>query len=441
MNPPPPTDLPHGSSAAPSPSGPGATRRLTGQVGWWLLRLVLGGAAVLTGWLLGGPLALFGLGGVALVLALTLVGVAALGWRAAGLPLALTAAALALSATLVAAQPARLDRSAGLLWAQPRTAEALKDGSPYVRGHGSVLLDLRRTNLSRGSVTDVRVTSGDGRIFVALPYRRCVAVSITFRQTWLPDGFGSLALIGAEGLGVVEPDGVWGGTNLFERPDRPGPEQFSNLEAYGRNVAPTISTAPASAGSPTWRWNRPVDEPAAPLLRLHLEAAQQIFVRDYPDGAGPAFLAGDPGQPEAMGTGEQLADATWPAALRLPRSPAELTTDGAWRERARGADARVRDRRWRTWAKQWVISAARNANLAAGTCASRETRAKYWRSVEIDDASSSLIRVIAVNALGDVRYFRALGTEYVDPASLRTDPDPPSAFADLSVDANQLEAR
>lgn len=417
-------------------------RQLTGQVGWWLLRLALGSAAVLTGWLLGGPLALFGLGGVALVLALALMGVAALGWRAAGLPLSLTAAALALSATLVAAQPARLDRSAGLLWAQPRNAQELREGSPYVRGHGSVLLDLRRTNLPRGSVTQVRVTSGDGRIFVALPYRRCVAVSVTFRQTWLPDGFGSLALIGAQGTGVVDTNAVWSESNLFERPDRQPAEQTSNLQAYGRTVPATIPAAPArSSETQAWSWNRPVDEPAPPLIRLHLEAAQQIFVRDYPDGAGPAFVAGDPGQPEAMGTGEQLADATWPASLRLPRSPAEMTTDGAWRDRARGADARVRDRRWRTWAKQWVISAARNANLAAGTCASRETRAKYWRSVEIDDASSSLVRVLAVNALGDVRHFRALGTEYVDPASLRTDPKPPAAFASLSVNSDQLEPR
>lgn len=405
------------------------------------MRLVLGGAAVLTGWLIGGPLALFGLGAVVLLLAFALVGLAAFGWRAAGLPLSLTAAALALSATLVAAQPARLDRSVGLLWAQPRTAEELRGGSPYTRGHGSVLLDLRRTRLPRGSVTDVGVTSGDGRIFVALPYRRCVAVSITFRQTRLPDGVGDLALIGAKGLGVVESNAVWGGENLFERPDRPAVEEFSNLEAYGRNVPPTIPATPASPGSPTWRWDRPVDEPAPPLIRLRLEAAQQIFVRDYPDGAGPAFLAFDPGQPEAMGTGEQLADATWPAPLRLPRSPAEMTTDGAWHERARGADARVRDRRWRSWAKRWVASAARNAELAAGTCASRETRATYWRSVEIDDASSSLIRIVAVNALGDVRYFRALGTAYPDPASLRVDPRPPAALAGLSVDADQLEAR
>lgn len=441
MHPPPTSDPASEPTPTPPPSSEssGLTRRLTGHVGRWVLRLVLWGAAVLTAWLVGGPLALFGLGGLALALAVALIAMAGVVWRAAGLPLSMTAAALALSATVVAAQPARLDRSAGLLWAQPRTAHELANGSPYVRGHGSVLVDLRRTSLPPGSVTDVRARSGDGRIYVALPYGRCVAVDVTFRQGRLPDGWADLALIGAQATGAYEPDGSWGGDQIFDRPDQLPPEEMSNLVAYGRTVPPNIPAGPSP--TQTWRWNRPVDEARPPLVRLHLDAAHQIFVRDYPNGAGPAFLASDPGQPEAFGSGEQLADASWPSALRLPRSPAELTADGAWHDRRRGALARTQNRRWRTWAQQWVTAAAQNANLAAGTCAAREVRARYWRSVEIDDAGSSLIRVIAVNALGQVRHYRALGASSVDPASLRTDPNPPAAFVGLTVDRAKLEAR
>lgn len=436
MNSPPSPDPVPGS---PSPPSSGLSRELAGQAGRWVLRLVLWGAAALAGWLIGGPLTLFGLGGVALALALALVAVAALVWRGAGLPLSTTAAALALSATVVAAQPARLDRSAGLLWAQPRTAQELTQGSPYVRGHGSVLVDLRRTNLPRGSVTDVRATSGDGRVIVALPHERCVAVDVTFRQVWMPDGIADLALAGVRATGAIGSGLTWGDDTLFEPPAQQPREEFSNLAAYGRNVAPI--TPARSASQQTWRWNRPVTQANPPLVRLHVEAAQQIFVRDYPNGAGPAFLSYDADQPEALGTGEQVADAAWPASVQLPRSPAEMDAAGAWHERARGTSATAQRRRWRAWAQRWVNAAARKANLAAGTCAVQETRATYWQTAEIDDAGSSLFRVVAVNALGDVRHYRSLGASYPDPTSLRTDPDPPAAFAGLTVDRDKLEVR
>jgi hypothetical protein len=399
---------------------------------------VLWGAAVLAGWLIGGPLALFGLGGVALVLALAFIGLAAVGWRAAGIPLSLMAAALALSATVVASAPARLDRSVGLLWAQPRTADELVKRSPYVRGHGSVLLDLRRTNLPRGSVTDVRVESGDGRIFVALPFRRCVAVDVAYAQVNFADGVGDLALVGADGLGLVDRYGAWGGSRPFVRPGAPATNaDWTNLEAYGRPVT-TVAPLNPYTRPPSRRWSRPVDQSRAPLVRLHLAAAQQIFLRDYPDGAGPAFLATDERQPEAYDTGEQLADATWPSRLQLPRSPAEMGIADAWRERIRGAAAAAQTRRWRAWARRWVQSAARNANLAAGTCAPPEVRATYWNTADVRDPRSTMIHTLAVNALGEVRVYRSLGEQDADPTSLRIAPNPPAAFANLSVDRTRL---
>jgi hypothetical protein len=422
---------PNVTSSDASPPGPADV--LT-QVGWWTLKLLLWGALVVAGWLVGGPLALFGLSAAALVLAAGLCVIAATVWRRAVVPLALTAASVALSATLIAHQPVRVSRTAGLLHAAPATSEALRDGSPYRSGHGSVFLDLRHTALRPGTTTTVRAASGDGRISVALPTDRCVAVEVLARRTAIPAGVPGLTLaaLNATRFGDAQREG-WQQWESFREPDfTPQYDDFrdqSNLELFGRTVTTNNARPlPAAGGGPAvWQASHTVNDPRAPRLRLLLEAPGRVFVRDYPRDVGPAFVTWEAGQPEALSSGTQVADATWPIQLQLPPSPGDLAWADRWREHPTGSRAATQQRQWRGWVRRWVLAGQHAAAYAAGACSTTVNRSSYWSSAYLQEPGNTTMHAIAVNANGVVRVYRQMnGTGWQQDSS--------SAFAQLHGD-------
>ncbi|MBO9532697.1 MAG: hypothetical protein J7513_06970 [Solirubrobacteraceae bacterium] len=407
------------------------TRAVLPEVGWWTLRLLLWSAVVVAAGLIGGPLALFGLGGLVLVAGLITMLLAATLLRRAALPLALATGALVLTAAMITTQPARIDRSFGLLRVEPRTTQELETGSPYTRGHGSVFLDLRRTAFVEGQTTTVAASSDDGRIYVALPVGKCVHVELAASQPELPtSGVRGLALAMPRILGAIENGpSYYDSTNSFRAPDwQYGGFTPSNVNAYGRTVREPANSDVGRDGRPVWNYMRPVTDPRAPRLRLALSAPGMIFVRDYPRDIGPAYLSWDGGQPVSINGSEQVGDARWPENIALPPSPGDVGIADQWRERPTGSHVARQYRVWRKWAERWVVAARNSAALAAGTCATTFDKRSYWQTAYVNQPGSQVTHHLSVNGNGTVRVYRA-GSDGV----ARIDRDPPPPFAHLAV--------
>jgi hypothetical protein len=130
-------------------------------------------------------------------------------------------------------------------------------------GLGTLLVDLRHTELPATGTLNVRVQGGVRRTIVALPHDRCVHVELIYS---------------------VQP--FW--------------SQVASLVAGhtpAAGVAVFGDSLPASSGS-----RRLTSAVPGPVLKLHVASAGgSLYVRDYPDGVNPDYIPDWPGlvvQPE-----------------------------------------------------------------------------------------------------------------------------------------------
>lgn len=265
--------------------GPRGPARPRSSIIAWLVTLLASASACVLALVAGVGLGLFGLAGVALVMSVAVLLCAVLVWRRGALPLALVAASLAAGTTITAAVTTRIDRSSGLLAVTPVNAAEV-DGKHFVRGLGSVLVDLRSTSLPAGSTTRISARSDAGRIVVALPDDRCVNLRVRaqHKRRDMSEAL-RLAQSIARRNGVL-PDGETdtGQFGSFDRPDQidrllgTGYPEMPVLIAYGRTVV--------AGRSGVAHWKRTTGN-RAPTVVLDL-SADSITVRDYPrEALGP----------------------------------------------------------------------------------------------------------------------------------------------------------
>ena len=320
-------------------------------------------------------LAVFGLSWIAVVIAAALIAAIALRPRFA-LPLGVVTVTLCWGAAQTNGDPGLLDPSSGLLIVKPATSRVAEQSSPYRRGLGSILVDLRDTRLDRSKATSIGAIADTGRVVVALPGDRCVNLRIKAKrpEAWVNDtrtiasvtraarDFGLLPVaenqrgafpafnppeghvVPAESTGAIR-------TSL----DRPAP---ADLALFGQTVLGDSSVRPIEL-------TRKVRE-GAPWVELDLTAATAIIVRDYPPGAqqlGQEYAAKGDEYPE-------LANADWPANEVRGQLPAP-------------SDQRFVT--WRAWKKGGVPEAARLARKAAGPCPSRDELSSHWTTVDTTD--------------------------------------------------------
>lgn len=359
-------DTPH------APSKPGdAAGHARAVVLWAIVLGIVLGLAGLLAWL-GAMLAIFGLGGIALLLGLACVAVGATFWRRGMLPMAVFATALALPAAAVALGEVRLDRSVGTLTVRPETPQDLGDGT-FRRGSGTVFVDLRSMRFAPGSTTRIKAASEGGSVVVALPRGRCLNTEIRYRTA--PQVRSRAAELAETSLNML---GVGRDASIF----LDGAEQAVGIQAQRTRLRALDTSDPAakafnsSEGLSAWgrkpvgkaipgtsaeQWARPSTDPDAPKVELDLTAAEPIVVRDYPDDVGPLTDAW------ADGDGTQVGDAAWPANVAAPLSPIEARADSVPRIRTRANRAR-----WVAWERRMVTWGAEQAKRYAGACATRQ---------------------------------------------------------------------
>jgi hypothetical protein len=167
-------------------------------------------------------------------------------------------AGIALPAVAVAAGGVQFADNTGHVTVAPR---ALAPGgvATFRAGLGTMLVDLRRTELPATGTLNVRVDGGVRRTIVALPHDRCVHLEMDYsvRPFW------------------SEVATVFAGR---------GP--FRAVVVFGNYL-------PGDSGS------RRLTSPApGPVLKLHLTSAGGgLFVRDYPDTVDPDSVPNWPGYP------------------------------------------------------------------------------------------------------------------------------------------------
>lgn len=408
------------SPSPPSRSRLGASLRAAGG---WILRVLLWTVVVIGAASLGGPLAVVGLSGVALALAAGLVLLGATSWRRAGLPLSLTAAALALTAAVVAAQPVRIDHSHGLLLAKPaRPADVQPE---YRRGIGNVVLDLRDFRAPARSGTTFNLRSDTGRVVVALPRERCFTLQVELARGRGGDAVlfeAPLAVarsVAGYSTGVASLHGQQGVWDAFPE-GYAQPESPTRLIAFGK----TVFVPGYGADQRPFFWQRLAPQPGAPTLRIKADVATDLIVRDYPDGVGPAFSVYDAVNAGALnlwGSGQyagqyadptQVSDVSWPETVQPPASPG----DRRWRDRlqARPRDAERADRQerlWSAWFQRARGAAQQRSELAAGGCATQSEQAAYWSRFSFTRfrdraAATGVSYTVAVNGRGQTRLYR-----------------------------------
>lgn len=415
----------------------------------WVLRVLLWATAVIVAASVGGPLAVLGFSGVALVLAGGLVLLGATSWRRAGLPLSLTAAALALTAAIVAAQPVRIDRSHGLLIAAPKRPSDVQP--EYRRGVGNVVLDLRDFVATPGSKTTLKARSDTGRVVVALPRGRCFNLEVELAR-----GRGGDSLLFEAPMAVARSvagystgvatfhgqQGLWDPSPV----ESVRPESPTRLIAFGRTVFLPGFRGDAQPVS----WRRRAPRPGAATLLIRADVATDLIVRDYPDAAGPAFSVYESPSSGTGGFGgetsdfldpTQVSDVSWPEMVQVPASPG----DRRWRDRLQlrqptRARAARQVRLWGAWYERARAAAQERSVLGAGSCATRGDQATYWtrfsftRFVGRDGSGEPY--AVAVNGRGQVRLYRESYTSgQADHLSLKPAQNPftdPAIFKELA---------
>lgn len=355
----------------------------------WVASVVVVAAAATLALFVGSALAVFGLAGMALVGALILVLIAATVWRTAAVSLALIAIALAGSASVNASRNGRIDPSHGTLVVRPADAAAASS-QDWVRGLGSVLVDLRETKLRADRTTRIRARSDAGRVVVALPHDRCVNIRLVARPydpMSLGAGYRTMVHAGIRAGAMLKGETGTTQTQFYNPRIRSGRIAGVGQRDYLVSEPPIIfygQLLTRRIDRQTLRFERSSADPHAPWIEIDARAANELIIRDYPSGALGNSTAGDADRytvRTASGTADpvapELAGSRWPvgAALTIP--------DGA---------------QWDTWRALGIASAANRARVAAGACASRRTLREHWAAVP-----SGPLKGRAVNGLGEIQ--------------------------------------
>lgn len=189
-------------------------------------------------------LAVFGFAAVCAAAMVALLLLTALGWPRIRPWLALVIGlSIVLPVAAVAASGVKLDRNVLGVHAIPGNPAVIpKDG--YKAGLGTILIDLRNTELPDGSVTRVPIKAGFGSVVVALPDDRCVGVDLKHNSR---PAF-------ARGFEQWDERDPFGLTNLFD-------QSSDGAHAHLQQAAP--------------------DD--APIVEIDVESQlAQVFVRDFP---------------------------------------------------------------------------------------------------------------------------------------------------------------
>jgi phage shock protein PspC (stress-responsive transcriptional regulator) len=178
----------------------------------------------------------------------------------------LTLGALTLPAVAVALSPLRLALQSGESISQPTSFRALGQ-TTYRSGFGTLLVDLRHTQIAPGSSSTLRIDAGLRRTIVALPSNQCVRVRVNYDIHLFPAHLAALL------TGRTETQ--FHDVVLFGLPYGFG----ARLGTRGTAEA----AAPASGG---------------PLLTIDFTSqGGGLYVRNYPDSVDPEFAPQWPGYP------------------------------------------------------------------------------------------------------------------------------------------------
>ena len=124
--------------------------------------------------------AVFGLGWLAFGIACAALGVGLIGrTRIPSVAVLLTVAALALPAAAVALSPVRIALQSGRAVSRPARGSDLRH-TVFRSGFGTLLVDLRHTQLPRSGSLPMHIDAGLRRTIVALPANRCVRVRVHY---------------------------------------------------------------------------------------------------------------------------------------------------------------------------------------------------------------------------------------------------------------------
>ncbi len=266
----------------------------------WLTMLALSAAALL------GVLALaafsagatlFGFGWVVVGLAAVVLVIVLIWWPRLGAAWAiLPIAALTMPSLAVAAGGLRLAPVIGHTTVAPR-ALRVSERLTVRAGLGTLLVDLRHTQLPVSGEMTLRVDGGVSRTIVALPENRCVHLQVAYdAQPFFAQMAGQLT----------------------------GRLTFSGADLFGTILRPWTGYAAFAAGPRS-----------GPSLRIDVTSAGgSLYVRDYPDDVDPDGSPDWPGyrvtlepRPDIRGTPRRAARrliADWRIRLRAQRRSQQL---------------------------------------------------------------------------------------------------------------------
>jgi phage shock protein PspC (stress-responsive transcriptional regulator) len=225
---------------------------------------------------------LFGFGWIAVALAAAAVVAVLVAWPRLGPAWALLPlVGIALPAVAVAAGGVKLAPDTGHVTVAPQTL-APGGVATFRAGLGTLLVDLRRTELPVTGTLNVRVQGGVRRTIVALPHDRCVHVELNYSVRPFWSEVASLVAGRAPAAGVrVFGTGLW---------DRSGKRDLSS----------------------------PIP---GPVLKLNLTSAGgSLYVRDYPDSVDPDADPDWPGYPVYVEPSPKLHGVSKPLARYELRS-------------------------------------------------------------------------------------------------------------------------
>lgn len=205
---------------------------------------------------------IFGLGWLVLALAAVLLAIAMLVGARNSLPapaVMVTLAALTLPATAVALSPIRLSMQSGAKIVRPATATQVAH-TTYTSGFGTMLIDLRRTQLPASGDLTMHIDAGLRRTIVALPNDACVRVRVNYHLHRLASNLATLFKQGNFGQGMIS--------------------EFYGVVLFGRAHGTAIDDSHGSVDSP--------GTGQGPTLTIDFSSqGGSLFVRDYPYTVAP----------------------------------------------------------------------------------------------------------------------------------------------------------
>lgn len=236
-----------------------------GASGAVLLAWGMGGLVVVALLAAIGALAtVFGLGWVVIVLAALLLAATLSGHkRLPSLVGLLGVAALTLPAVAVALSPIRLAVQSGASMAAPKSAKALTKIT-YRSGLGTLLIDLRHTELPTSGTVPLKIDAGLRRTIVALPTDTCVHVRVNYNVHTFTSQLATL---------------------ISGRSTPP----FADVVLFGRLYGGNVQTHPQ--GVATSQGTK-----RGPTLDINFSSqGSGLFVRDYPNNVDPDTKPNWPG--------------------------------------------------------------------------------------------------------------------------------------------------